>query len=98
MCFANFLFLRGELAAIQFRFGRLEIIDELERLADVVEVGHVNDHFRGDAVLRDEERTPVIGGVRGGISRTAQVRKKSDVPWKVKMWYNHCHGKVSRIR
>ena len=57
MDFAKFLFLGSEFAAIQFCVGRLEIVDEIKGLADVVEVGHVDDDFRGDAILRDEERT-----------------------------------------
>ena len=45
MSFADFLFLRGELAAIKLGFGGEKIVHEFKRFADVVEVGNINDHF-----------------------------------------------------
>lgn len=45
MRLADFIFLRGELAAIKLGFGGEKIVHEFKRFADVVKIGDVDDDF-----------------------------------------------------
>ena len=95
MCRADFLLLSSEFAAIQFRFSRLEVVDEFKSLSDVVEVGHVDDDLRGDAVLRDEERTSGFGvaveAIRHGLAECGEshhvIRKAHCFHGSLKHWH-----------